>query len=76
MTIALVYVHNIAIFGLLSDIMDTKDFISSCYKSTDLGEIKLFLGLHITCDRSKKTLSIDQKHYIQTVTMCFNMTQC
>ena len=74
--IVLVYVDDIAIFGSLSDIMDTKAFISSRYKSMDLGEIKLFLGLHITRDDSKKTLSIDQWHYIQNITSRFDMLKC
>ena len=64
-TIILVYVDDIAIFGSLTDMEDVKEFISSQYKYTDLGEIEHFLGLHITHDRSKKTLSIDQSHYIQ-----------
>jgi len=75
-TIVLVYVDDIAIFGSLSDITDTKAFISSRYKSTDLGEIRLFLGLHITHDCSKKTLSIDQWHYIQNITSHFDMLKC
>ena len=53
-----------------------KDFICSHYRSTDLGDIKLFLGLHITSDHSKKTLSIDQWYYIQNIVSCFDMLKC
>ena len=44
------------------------------YKLTDLGEINHFLGLHITRDRSKRRLSIDQRHYICTILERFNLT--
>ena len=75
-TIILVYIDDMAIFGSLPHIQDTKKFINSQYKYTDLGEIDHFLGLHITRDRSKKTLSIDQSHYIHSILNRFDMTTC
>ena len=73
-TIILVYVDDMAIFGSSEHIQSTKDLIGSQYKYTDLGKIENFLGLHITQDRSRKTMSIDQSQYIQRVLNRFEMT--
>ena len=43
---------------------------------TDLGPAHLYLGMQITRDRSKRTLELDQKKYIQIVLDRFNMTDC
>ena len=75
-TIILVYVDDMAIFGSCKQIQAVKEFIGSRYKYTDLGEIKQFLGLHITRDRSKRTLTIDQTQYIQRILTRFDMTTC
>jgi hypothetical protein len=74
--IILVYVDDIAIFGTLNDIQAFKEQIASRYKITDLGEIHQFLGLHIARDRSRKTLTIDQSHYIQHMLTHFEMVTC
>ena len=62
--IMLVYFDNIALFSALDDIQAFKTQIAMHYKVTDLGEVSHFLRLHNTHDRSKKTLTIDQTHYI------------
>ena len=74
--IMLVYVDDIVLFGALDDIQAFKMQIAMCYKVTDLREVSHFLGLHITCNRSKKTLTIDQMHYIQRMLTRFDMSQC
>ena len=73
-TIILVYVDDMAIFGSSEHIQATKNYIGSRYKYTDLREIKNFLGLHITRDRLKKTISLDQSQYIQRILDRFEMT--
>ena len=45
--IALVYIDDITLFGILEAIQDLKHAIAMRYKVTDLGEIKQFLDLHI-----------------------------
>ena len=72
----LVYVDNIALFSALDDIQAFKTQIAMRYKVTDLGEVSHFLGLHITRDCLKKTLTIDQTHYIQRMLTQFDMSQC
>ena len=74
--IILVYIDDMAIFGSLADIKDMKEFIGSRYKFTDLREISHFLGLHMTRNRSKKTLFIDQTHYVQNILNHLDMTTC
>lgn len=75
-TIILVYVDDMAIFSSREHVQATKDFIGSKYKYTDLGEIKHFLGLHITHDHSKRTLTINQTQYIQRIIAHFDMMTC
>ena len=71
--IILVYVDDIALFGTLANINAFKKRIVTRYKITNLGEISQFLGLHIVRDRSKKTLSIGQQHYVQRMLTRFDM---
>lgn len=74
--IILVYVDDIALFGVLADISTFKTQIAMRYKISDLGEITQFLGLHVVRDRSKKTLTISQGHYIQRILQRFDMLDC
>ncbi|HEV7736248.1 MAG TPA: reverse transcriptase domain-containing protein, partial [Chlamydiales bacterium] len=75
--IVLVYVDDMAAFAsVLRLILDFKNLIASKYKYTDIGEIKQFLGLSIVRDRKNKTISIDQRHYIQKILGRFGMTEC
>ena len=63
----LVYIDDITLFGTLDDIQAFKMQITMCYKVTDLGEVSHFLGLHNTCDHSKKPLSF---------TRCITSREC
>ena len=74
--IILVYLDDIAIFGLLDQIQELKAHIALYYKITDLGEIRQFLGHHIVRNHTKRKITIDQSHYIQHVLTCFDMSQC
>ena len=74
--IILVYVNDIAIFGKSDTISEVKTQIAAHYKTTDLGEINHFLGIHITRDHLKKTLYIDQMHYIKRMLTRYDMEQC
>lgn len=74
--IILVYIDDMAIFGSREHVQATKEFIGSRYKYTDLGEIKHFLGLRISRNRSKRTLTIDQTEYIQRIITRFDMENC
>ena len=65
--IMLVYIDDITLFGTLDDIQAFKMQITMCYTVTDLGEVSHFLGLHNTCDHSKKPLSF---------TRCITSREC
>jgi len=74
--IALVYVDDITLFGMLDDINMFKMQIAKCYKISDLGEITQFLGLHVVHNHLKNTLAISQKYYIQCILQHFDMSDC
>lgn len=42
----------------------------------DLGESKWMLGMHITRDRSKRTIKLDQELYVSKALERFGLTQC
>lgn len=43
---------------------------------SDLGEVKLILGMRITRDRERRTLVIDQKHFAESIVDKFGMKGC
>jgi hypothetical protein len=69
-------VDDILVFGSLQHVKDFKAAMASRYTVTDLGEARQFLGLHIIRDRSKKTVSISQAHYIERMLHRFDMAEC
>jgi Reverse transcriptase (RNA-dependent DNA polymerase) len=73
--IIILYVDDITIMGAsLKSVKQLKSNLSKRYEITDLGEIKSYLGIRITRDRSAKCLEIDQSGYIKDVLDRFNMT--
>lgn len=42
----------------------------------DLGEIKIILGIEISCDRSKHTISLSHRQYIINMVQEYNQTNC
>src|SRR6202453_1666816 len=72
----IVYVDDITIMGASLDaIKRLKSDLSERFEMTDLGEIKSYLGMHITRDRSLKRLEIDQSGYLTDVLEHFGMTK-
>ncbi|CAI5990204.1 unnamed protein product [Closterium sp. NIES-65] len=41
---------------------------------TDLGELRSYLGLQITRDRARRTITLTQSHMVQQVLQCFGFT--
>ena len=60
----------------LKKIKEAKKFIGLWYQYTDMGKIEFFLGLHIVCDCSKRTISMDQTCYIQHILKNFDTQTC
>jgi len=47
--------------------------LSKAFEMTDLDELKVFLGLEITRDRSQRQLTIHQQRYIDRILDCYWM---
>jgi len=75
--IVVLYVDDITILGSrLQDVLDCKTFLASQFEMTDLGETTSYLGLHISRDRKKRLLHIDQEAYISDLLHRFGMSDC
>lgn len=75
-TYILCYVDDLLIAGNMSNVLRTKQLIAKTFKSEDMGEAKLFLGMNIVRDRQKKTLWLGQPHYTQEIIERAGQTGC
>lgn len=63
--ILLVYVDDICVAAkALSQVQWFKNEFQKAFKIKDLGEMKKILGIRITRNRKKRTLRMDQSHYL------------
>jgi hypothetical protein len=77
LTIIIVYVDDMNLLGNnLPHIQQVKSHLNDHFSITDLGDTSYFLGLHITRDRSKRQLHLDQHKYIGDVLTRFQMEEC
>jgi hypothetical protein len=53
-----------------------KSTLGSRFKTKDLGELHHILGMHITRDRTARTISINQSQYLADVLDKHGMTDC
>jgi hypothetical protein len=61
-----VYVDDITIFASdLKILKKTKSLILNKFNGTDSGELKWYLGMHITRNRAQRTIIIDQQSQIE-----------
>ncbi|CAI7814562.1 unnamed protein product [Closterium sp. NIES-54] len=51
-----------------------KSELQKRHTCTDLGELRSYLGLHITRDRAQRTITLTQSHMVQQVLQRFNFT--
>ena len=62
------YVDDLLLFSLGTDlIMKVKDALMANYDMKYLGEVKKFLGIRVTRDRSRKLIRLNQEEYIQSI---------
>lgn len=59
-----------------SAIQELKQKLLAKFKLRDLGPTKLLLGVAITRDLSKHSISLSQKHYVEDILERFHMTDC
>ena len=50
--------------------------VTEKFKMTDMGDVSLVLGMQITRDREKKTLTISQEEYTKSILERFGMANC
>jgi transposase InsO family protein len=71
------YVDDILIAGNDKEYVETiKGWLSSNFEMKDMGEATYILGVKISRDRSKRSLSLSQEPYINKVLERFNMKDC
>ena len=71
------WVDDLIIFGKdMSTIDELKQQLRSEFEMKDLGDLKYFLGVHVTRNRQNRQLTIDQTTYIQMLLEKFDMQNC
>ena len=72
-----IYVDDLLIVGKeLNDVNHMKRLLTSIFEMSDLGEIDVCLGIQVTQDRKKRTLTITQSDYVKSVLKRFGMADC
>jgi transposase InsO family protein len=72
-----VYVDDLLIFGKDRDkVRDLKKALSNRFEMEDLGPCSWYLGIDIQRDRSKRTITLSQRTYIEKVLREFQMIDC
>lgn len=75
--IVAVYVDDILIFSNNLKLKNKlKNNLKNNFEMKDIGEVKNILGMQITRNRSKGTISISQEQYIREILCKFNMADC
>ncbi|CAI7815554.1 unnamed protein product [Closterium sp. NIES-54] len=73
----LVYVDDFILVAKDSALMiSVQAALSKALLMKDLGDLKHFLGMEITCDREARTISLSQEFYINNVLKRFEMELC
>eukprot|EP00798_Chlamydomonas_sp_ICE-L_P011880 gene11880-biopygen9845 len=67
----LVYVDDILFAGHADDVQDAVNIILNAYDATDEGQARSFLGMAITRDRAKSTLTLSQLAYVKDMAKKF-----
>ncbi|CAI7882172.1 unnamed protein product [Closterium sp. NIES-54] len=71
----LVYVNDL-VFATAdtAGLAHVKSGLQKRHTCTDLGELRSYLGLEITRDRARRTITLTQSHMVQQVLQCFYFT--
>ena len=69
----LVYVDDILAIGTSAAVGEVKATLKASFDVRDLGDVSLFLGMHITRDRSARTIKINQSRMISELLTEYNM---
>ncbi|CAI7809172.1 unnamed protein product, partial [Closterium sp. NIES-54] len=71
----LVYVDDLVFAtAVTAGLAYVKSELQKRHTCTDLGELRSYLGLQITRDRARRTITLTQSHMVQQVLQCFGFT--
>ena len=70
------YVDDCHLVGNAAGVARTKASLKEHFELRDLGPTRWFLGIHITRDRKKRTLSLSQRQYCLDTLKEFEMENC
>ncbi|CAI7777458.1 unnamed protein product [Closterium sp. NIES-54] len=71
----LVYVDDLVFAtAYTAGLAHVKSKLQKRHTCTDLGELRSYLGLQITRDRARRTITLTQSHMVQQVLQCFDFT--
>ena len=74
--VVLVYVDDLVLGAAnIDDIIWIKSALSAAFEMTDLGELKMFLGLEIERNRTTRELTIHQRRYIDRILSRHGMSE-
>jgi hypothetical protein len=75
--IVLVFIDDMTIASKSKEAIESvKKELKQCFKLRDLGPTSWLLGVEVTRDSSKCSLSLSQRQYIKTLLECFNLSDC
>ena len=75
--LVLVHINNMALTSnSITTIRKFKDDLSKHFDITDLGDLRIILGIQVTRDRPNGIIYLDQTAYIQSVLSHFGMQDC
>jgi len=70
------HVDDILSIGLQDDVLETKEHLKKKFKTKDMGEGQLFIGLNLIRDKEKGLIFVDQSHYTKEVLETYGMAEC
>ena len=71
------YVDDLLVIESNVRVIETiKKKLKDNFQMSDLGDVSLVLGMQVTCDREKGTLTISQEDYTKSILARFGMENC
>ena len=68
-----VYVDDLLLFASSQRLARSKKELTGKFKMCDLGEVRWFLTMEITHDRTACMITVDQRQYVHKILSCFGL---
>jgi len=75
MIFVIAHVDNTLLIGLQDDVLEAKVHLKKKFKTKDIDEEKLFIGLNLIRDREKGLIFMDQSYYMKEVLKTYEMAE-